>query len=187
MYGEVSSSAECASQDTHSSSRGRESDDVGDMSSPTASPGSSPAKSRRPSSKDQSQGKASPKGMQGGVLLRGEQEPQQQHGDLSMRIQEAEFEEITIADLPSELPGADRKNVINFVAGGMRIPSGLAKAIEQRRSEEREELRLGKLAEDFAGEDKTDPILFAAEDVGSAAENGGPSGQKGSSPYSVVL
>ena len=165
MYGEVSSSAECASQDTHSSSRGRESDDVGDMSSPTASPGSSPAKSRRPSSKDQSQGKASPKGMQGGVLLRGEQEPQQQHGDLSMRIQEAEFEEITIADLPSELPGADRKNVINFVAGGMRIPSGLAKAIEQRRSEEREELRLGKLAEDFAGEDKTDPILFAAQDV----------------------
>jgi len=98
------------------------------------------------------------------------------HDNFALQFQDAEFEEITIADLPdhlsagvaegggkvrakvsSEQRGYDdqermplRGSIMSFGPQGVKIPAKIADKIEKRRIEEENGL-LGRLARDFVG------------------------------------
>ena len=161
MYEDLSSSAECASEDTHSSSRDSASKDesTAQFLSSSATGNSAPS------------------------LSVGRTHQKSRANGLELRFEDAEFEEITIADLPDVLAdpggkggetgkqsahgkggqsenrgkeemkrnGRALQNIIEFGPGGVRIPSDLEKAMQKRRQTEQDENRLWQFAKDFAG------------------------------------
>jgi len=111
------------------------------------------------------------------------QKQQKEQRAMAPHFQDAEFQEITIADLPCELPagaragrgagntgpsGSIRKGggsargdgAIDFGAQGLQIPVGLAEMLERRRLQEQRDL-MGNLAQDFLGMSMHKAYTFA--------------------------